>query len=101
MFGTRNKNIENEQKKYELRANEYLENPKKTDGLIKNAIKKANDKKGSLGEAWDKLQLLVDFIRSWANGDYRNVSKGTIAAVIGSVIYFVSPIDLVPDFIAG
>ncbi|MGG5253183.1 YkvA family protein [Neobacillus sp. SM06] len=89
------------EEKYELKAKEYLNKPKKTDKLLTKAVKKAMIQKDSLGNAWDKLKLLTDLVRAYTKGDYRNVSPGTILTVIGAIIYFVSPVDLVPDFIVG
>src|SRR4051794_17232131 len=93
--------FESQQKKYEGRAQKYFENPKETESLLKKAIGKADNNKGTLGETWNKLQLLFQMVQSWAKGEYKHVSKGTILAVIGAVLYFVSPVDLVPDVIVG
>ena len=32
-------------------------------------------------------------------GNYKEVPWGTIAAIVVALLYFVSPIDLIPDFI--
>jgi uncharacterized membrane protein YkvA (DUF1232 family) len=90
-----------EREKYEDKAKEYLNNREKTDGLLSKAIRKANEKKGTLGEAWDKLQLFFELIKSYSNGEYKNVSNNTLITVIGAILYFISPIDLIPDFIVG
>ncbi|MDQ0198353.1 YkvA family protein [Neobacillus ginsengisoli] len=87
--------------KYEDKAKDYLNNPEKTEGLLSKAIKKANKRKGTLGEAWDKLQLFLELIKSYSKGEYKNVSNSTLLTVIGAVLYFVSPIDVIPDFIVG
>lgn len=87
--------------KYISNAKEFLNNQEKTEGLLDKAIKKANDKKGSLSEVWDKLQLLFELIKAYSKGEYKNVSKSTIMTVIGAILYFVSPLDLVPDFLVG
>jgi uncharacterized membrane protein YkvA (DUF1232 family) len=39
--------------------------------------------------------------RDWMRGGYRNVSGKTIALTIAAVLYFISPIDLIPDWIPG
>ncbi|WP_059173758.1 YkvA family protein [Bacillus sp. FJAT-27445] len=88
-------------KKYEQKAQKYYDNPKETDSLLKRAFGKADKNKKSLGDTWHKLQLLFELARAWAKGEYKEVSKGTILAVIGAIIYFVSPIDIIPDFILG
>ncbi|MGG3469914.1 YkvA family protein [Neobacillus pocheonensis] len=100
MFGKK-EIFEIESNKYISNAKEYLHNQEKTEGLLKKAIKKANDKKGSLSEVWDKLQLLLELIKAYSKGEYKNVSKSTIMTVIGAILYFVSPLDIVPDFLVG
>ena len=32
-------------------------------------------------------------------GDYKNISTKSIIAVVAALIYFVNPLDLIPDFI--
>jgi len=94
-------NYEETLRKNEGTASDYINDEQKTDGLLRQAIQKANEKKGALGEAWDKLHLLTELVKSYSKGEYRKVSKGTIVTVIGAIIYFVSPLDVVPDFIVG
>jgi uncharacterized membrane protein YkvA (DUF1232 family) len=93
--------IYDKKKKYELKAKEYIDDPKKTDTLLKKALRKANEKKSALGDAWEKLQLLLELLKAWRKGEYRVIPTSTVLAVIGAIIYFVSPIDIVPDFLAG
>jgi uncharacterized membrane protein YkvA (DUF1232 family) len=100
MFNYKNEDLEKKQELYEGKARKYLD-PEKAEALLQKAIRKANDKKGSLGEVWEKLQLFFELIKAYFKGEYRNVSKGTILTILGAIIYFVSPIDMVPDFIVG
>ena len=100
LFG-KTKIFENEQHKYNDKAKEYLDNPQKTQGLLNKAIKMANAKKENLGEVWEKLQLFFELVKAYSKGEYKNISPSTILTVIGTLIYFVSPLDLVPDFIIG
>ncbi|ETI66038.1 YkvA family protein [Neobacillus vireti] len=97
------KNIifEKEQCKYDDEAKVYLGNQQKTQQLLNKARKKAQRKKGNLGEAWNKLQLFIDLVKAYSKGEYRNVSTKTIITVIVALLYFVSPLDLIPDFIIG
>lgn len=94
-------NLQKEQQKYDIKAKEYLHDPRKAESLIKNAIQKSSKQKGALGAAWEKLTLCIDLIRAFEKGEYRHVSRGTIITILGALIYFVSPVDVVPDFIAG
>lgn len=36
-------------------------------------------------------------MRACVKGEYKTVPKGTIAAVVFALLYFISPIDLIPD----
>jgi uncharacterized membrane protein YkvA (DUF1232 family) len=95
------KGMEKEQQKYEKNAWEFIDNQQKTDSLLKQALSKAEMKKGSLGELWDNLQLLIDLVKAYSKGEYRKVSKSTIITIIGALIYFIAPLDTIPDFIVG
>ncbi|PFO06408.1 methyltransferase type 11 [Bacillus sp. AFS076308] len=93
--------IEKEQSNYMKNAKEFLGNPLKLKDLLNKVIHKATEKKGYLGDAWDKLQLFVDLVKAYTKGEYKHVQPSTIVTIIGALLYFVSPIDLVPDFIIG
>jgi uncharacterized membrane protein YkvA (DUF1232 family) len=95
------KKYEEGHKRFESAAKDYLEQPDKTKELIQRASKKAVDKKGNLHEVWDRLHLLFDLVTAWRKGEYRKIPKGSIVMVIATIIYFVSPIDFVPDFLVG
>lgn len=101
MFFKKESDFNKTQQRYQLKAKEYLNEPKKTEKLLSKALRKATVQKHFLGDSWDKLKLLIELIKAYSKGEYRSVSKGTILTVIGAVIYFVSPIDLVPDFLIG
>ncbi|MEH7253334.1 YkvA family protein [Neobacillus niacini] len=88
-------------KKHRDSAKGYLDNQKKTDGLLKKAILKARNNKGALGDAWEKLHLFFDLVQAYSKGEYRNVAPAAILSIIGAILYFVSPIDVVPDFLIG
>lgn len=90
-----------EAKKQQENAKGYIDNPKKTEGLLKKAILKAKNNKGTLGDAWEKLQLFFDLVQAYTKGEYRNVAPSTILTIIGAILYFVSPLDVVPDFLVG
>jgi uncharacterized membrane protein YkvA (DUF1232 family) len=90
-----------EAKKHREGAKGYIDNPKKTEGLLKKAIRKASKTQGTLGDAWEKLQLFFDLVHAYSKGEYRNVAPATILTIIGAILYFVSPLDVVPDFLVG
>lgn len=88
--------------KWELKAKEYINNPNKMDGLIFDAIKKIDaNKSGPLTLLWERIRLLISLVKDWFNGEYMAISKKSLILILTGLIYFVSPIDLIPDFIVG
>ena len=47
----------------------------------------------------DAGRTLIRLVRSYVNGSYRQVEAGTIISGLAVLLYALSPIDLVPDFI--
>jgi uncharacterized membrane protein YkvA (DUF1232 family) len=95
-----NINFDKIKMQFSRKANEYAKDKKKTEKLLKDAIKKAK-KSGPLEEIWDKLQLLFGVVRDWIKGDYTKIPIGSIVMIVIALLYFVSPIDIVPDFLPG
>ena len=70
--------------------------------LLTDAYKKASEKNdvGTLAhEAWETLQSMFRLIKASMSGEYTGVPGTTVAAAVAVLIYFLSPIDLIPDFI--
>ena len=53
------------------------------------------------GDSLSNIPVLVSMVRSYACKDYQNIPLGTMVAIISALIYFLSPIDLIPDAIPG
>lgn len=84
---------------FKNKAQEYANDPEKTKKLLNDAVKKADNLKGPLEKIWDDLQLMFGIVKDWITGEYKEVPIGSIIAIIAAVLYFVSPIDLIPDLI--
>jgi uncharacterized membrane protein YkvA (DUF1232 family) len=81
-------------------ALEYTKNSEKLNSLIQIAGQKAySEKKGALKEVWDSLMAMFRMLRAYGNGDYRKIPFKTLISVVASVIYFVMPIDFIPDIL--
>lgn len=83
------------------RAEEYANDPEKLNGLIENAAKKANGKKGPLGAIWVQLMACLRLFKAYATGAYREIPWLSLVMLVASVVYFVMPVDAIPDVIAG
>ena len=91
-------NFDDIKKKFGKKAKDYSTDKQKTKELLNDAIRKAKSK-GPLEEIWDNLQLLFGIIRDWISGDYKEVPTTSIIVIIIGLLYLVSPIDLIPDFL--
>lgn len=84
------------------RAEEYFKKPLRVKQLLNDAYKKASEKKdvGTIAhEAWESLQTLSRMIKAAVSGEYTGIPTRTVVGGIAVVMYFLSPIDFVPDFI--
>lgn len=87
--------------KSKSKAADYIRSKDKLTGLIDKASLKATGKQGRLRDVWGSLLAFFRLIRAYANGSYRNISAQALLTIVAAIIYFVSPIDLIPDFILG
>ena len=81
------------------KASRLIKNPAGISVLIFEVGKKLVSGKSSIKDIKDDLSLLVRLITKWSKGEYKNVSKKTILSVIATLLYFVNPIDLIPDLL--
>jgi uncharacterized membrane protein YkvA (DUF1232 family) len=47
----------------------------------------------------EKVTIIGRLIKAYALGQYREVPWKTLLIMVAAVIYFVNPVDLIPDFI--
>jgi uncharacterized membrane protein YkvA (DUF1232 family) len=94
--------VENEVTRTKRRAEDYLHDPDKSKELLDKAIKKANSKeahKGPLADVWNNLKALFRMFQAYTRREYTKVPWGSIVLTVVAIIYFVSPIDLIFDWI--
>lgn len=82
------------------KAEKMLAHPDKIDRMLKRLEKKLQGLP-KLGGALAYIPKMGMLINSYIRGQYMDVPIGTIIGVIGVVMYFVLPIDAVPDFVPG
>jgi uncharacterized membrane protein YkvA (DUF1232 family) len=84
------------------KAQRTMEENSKMQSLIAEVGKRlqvVSKDEGKLKMLIDYLQLFVRMIRLHLNGDYKAFSTKTILFLIFGLVYFITPIDLIPDFI--
>lgn len=88
--------------KSKSKAEDYLKDPEKSRHLLDEAMKKAKNREkptGPLADLWENLRTAFRLLQAYLNKKYTTIPWGSIVLVVGSIIYFVSPIDLMPDWI--
>ncbi len=84
------------------KAEEYLKKPLRVKKLLNDAYTKASQKKdvGTIAQdVWESLQTLSRMIKAAVTGEYTGIPTSTLVGGIAVILYFLSPIDFVPDFI--
>ena len=56
---------------------------------------------GFLARLFQDLKLLIPLIKDYWKGTYRDVSAKSIIIFVVALVYIISPIDLIPDYIIG
>lgn len=84
------------------RATKLLGKPLKVVTILNEAADKLadkNSKDNKFKQLFDVALTLVRMVRNYVKGDYRGIQTSTIISGIAVLLYVISPIDLVPDFI--
>ncbi|SFE22096.1 MULTISPECIES: YkvA family protein [unclassified Fictibacillus] len=85
------------------KASVILDDDHQTGELITNAEKKTESAQNnsSLRELTSQVKALIRLVKHYRDGSYRHVSKKSMMLIVAALLYFVSPIDAVPDFLVG
>jgi uncharacterized membrane protein YkvA (DUF1232 family) len=81
-------------------AEVYAGDPKLLRELLRNAVGKLNViPRGPFGDAWPYLLAMIRLGRAHQRSEYRDISTPKLLMVIAALIYFVSPVDVIPDWV--
>ena len=69
--------------------------------LLRDAYRKLARNEDALTRVRGDLLHLLRMARAWARKEYRAVPWRTMLYVVAAIIYFVNPVDLIPDALVG
>ena len=69
--------------------------------LIRETARKARRHREALHKMWDNLQWLLRMLDAFRKRRYREVPWRAIVYGTAALLYFLNPLDLVPDFLTG
>lgn len=84
--------------KYKKKAQLYLKDNDKLDQLIADTEEKLKTIP-KLGDTLSYVPVFIDMLRCYITGEYREIPTGTLISICAVLLYFISPIDLIPDAI--
>jgi len=84
------------------RAEEYLHDPDKSRQLLEEAVRKANtneDSHSGQSDFWAQLKAFFRLLKAYTRKEYTVIPWRSIVLVMVAIIYFISPIDLIIDWL--
>lgn len=86
--------------RYLLRAQALLQ-AGRLPGLLAAVSQKRRRQVTRLEAVKNDLLLLQQLATAWVRGEYRAVSTKALLSVVAALLYFVSPVDALPDWLLG
>ncbi len=83
------------------RAERILRSATASRWLAKAVFNRSDQLQQRLGKAAGQLKLLAAMLLDWASGRYRQVPWATLLTITGALVYFLMPLDAIPDPIIG
>lgn len=65
--------------------------------LIRDAYAHLEANAGALSAVWDDVRAVLRLLVAWARRSYRHVSGASLLLLVAALIYFVTPVDIIPD----
>jgi uncharacterized membrane protein YkvA (DUF1232 family) len=70
----------------------------KTEQISSKKLDKAEKKSKFLGEIASEFKMIINMVRDTYNGRFK-LNNSELAVFIGAILYVLSPLDAIPDFI--
>jgi uncharacterized membrane protein YkvA (DUF1232 family) len=78
----------------------YVKDPERLGKLLEDAARTTKEApRKAFEETWAYLMAMIRLLRAYYRREYRDFPRQSLVTITGTVIYFVSPIDFIPDWI--
>lgn len=100
-YGFNDEKADEELNKRKKEAEDILKDKKKTDKLIEKALKICGKLSNIpyIGGVFEDVPVVCMMISDYVHGNYTEVPIASIITATAAIIYLVSPVDVIPDFI--
>ncbi len=82
-------------------ADRVLKDDEEVEKIVTEAESKAQKSATQVAQLLETLTWFIRLLRSYLKKEYTKVPWRSLVMILAAVIYFVNPMDVVPDFIAG
>ncbi len=69
--------------------------------LLRTVARKSAEQGPRLAGLREDLRVLQSLCLAWWRGEYRAIDRKAVLAVVAALVYFVTPLDALPDWLVG
>lgn len=85
--------------KYVHKAKSMIGSPLLIQSKIDEAWEKGKNLDPHLRDLMENLEVFIDIIKDYFSGKYREVDQKTIVFLLAGILYFINPLDVIPDIL--
>ncbi len=68
---------------------------------VKTKISNIDEGRHAMDNFLSKIKTLMRMVRDYIRGDYREIPWKSLIMILAGLLYFLMPLDAIPDFIPG
>jgi uncharacterized membrane protein YkvA (DUF1232 family) len=81
-------------------AEMYARDPNRLRQLVEDSVGKISiTPRGPFADTWPYLMAMIRLLRDYHRAEYRDISESNLHTIIAAILYFVSPFDVIPDWV--
>ncbi|MFZ1217776.1 MAG: YkvA family protein [Chthoniobacterales bacterium] len=81
-------------------AETYARDPNRLRQLVEDSVGKISiTPRGPFADTWPYLMAMIRLLRDYHRAEYRDISETNLHTIIAAILYFVSPFDVIPDWV--
>lgn len=87
--------------KFSEKAKELIDNPEKVSAVLEKAVSLCDDlgQIRIIGKHFREASLVCNMLNDYICKRYTKIPTATVITLLAAVLYFISPIDIIPDFL--
>ena len=94
-------NVKAQIDRFSEKAKQIIDNPEKVSAVLEKAADLCDDLSHVrfIGKYFKDISLICSMINDYICKRYTKVPMATVITLLAAVLYFISPIDIIPDFL--